>query len=67
MRTINSNISLDHAFWLRCKKAALDREISLNQLVKDGLRLALDDDEAIKVDRKGKASNDLKGVLKRKS
>lgn len=62
-KLINTNICLDEAFWLRCKNAAAVRRISLNQLVKDGLKLALGDDDTIKVSRKGKVSNDLRGQM----
>lgn len=60
--TVSTNITLDRAFWKRCKKVAIDRGISLNQLVKNGLKLALDDSDAIVVGRDGKISNDLKGA-----
>ena len=64
MPNVNTNICLEEAFWKRCKRAALDRRISLNQLVKNGLKLALDDDDTIRVDPNGKATNDLRGKVR---
>lgn len=65
---VNTNISLEHSFWLKCKIAAATRGISLNQLVKNGLIIALDEPghDVIKVDSSGRATGDLRGVLKRK-
>jgi hypothetical protein len=63
MDKVSTNISLDRPFWVKCKKAAIDRGISLNQLVKNGLKLALNEDDTIKVDSRGKVSNDLRGEL----
>jgi hypothetical protein len=56
METVSTNICLEKSFWVKCKKAAIDRGISLNQLVKDGLTLALDLPDVVRVDGKGKVS-----------
>lgn len=66
MRTINTNICLPEDLWMRAKRAALDRRISLNQLVKNGLALALGDSDTITVDAAGTAHNDLRGELSSK-
>lgn len=63
---VNTNISLEHDFWMRCKMVALKRGISLNQLVKNGLALALGDDDVISIDEHGRVSNDLRGVFPNK-
>lgn len=63
---VNTNISLPRPFWFKCKAAALERGISLNQLVKNGLKLALDENDCIFIDPTGKASNDLRGIVKPK-
>lgn len=54
---------MDLDFWTRCKKVAVDRRISLNQLVNNGLHLALGDDDTVKVNPDGQVSNDLRGNL----
>jgi predicted DNA-binding ribbon-helix-helix protein len=66
MSNVNTNICLEEGFWLKCKNAAARRRISLNQLVKNGLLLALNQDEAIKVGSSGRVANDLRGVLAKK-
>lgn len=59
---VSTNISLPIPFWRKCKYAAIERRISLNQLVINGLKLALNEDDVIKVDTNGKVSNDLRGA-----
>jgi hypothetical protein len=67
METVSTNICLEKPFWIKCKKTAIDRGISLNQLVKNGLRLALNENDTVHVDGKGQASNDLHGVFRKKA
>ena len=62
----NTNIALPFDLWLEAKAVAAKREISLNQLVKNGLHLVLNHDETIVVDANGKTQNDLRGLFAQK-
>lgn len=59
MATVSTNITLEKAFWKRCKKVAIDRGISLNQLVKNGLMLTLEHGDWISESTLKKAAADL--------
>lgn len=60
----STNIALPFDLWLKAKRIAAEREISLNQLVKNGLLLAMNCDEVIEIDEHGKVHNDLRGVFR---
>ena len=61
---VTFNVEIRKELWVEAKHVAIDRGISLRQLVENGLRLALNHGEVIEIGPDGLVGNDLRGIFK---